>query len=299
MRISTDSIYSNMIANAGALQSQTSAIQDELSSGLSFTQPSDNPTGMTQALNLVSEDRQVAQFGANANVALQIGQASSSGLGQFQQVADQAGQLATEANNGTVGASQLQGYAPQVDQLLEQALQLGNSQFNGSYIYAGTATTQPPFVATRDASGQITSIAYDGNLSQASIPVSSDSTVTPGTSGATNQGLASFMNQLVSLRDSLQAGNSSGITAIQTQLSNSDDSIVQAAADSAAVQSRIQSVQTAQSASGQGIESLLSNQTSSDVASATIKLTEAETAYQATLASAAKIMQNSILNYIY
>src|SRR5580658_3588477 len=242
MRIATITMYNNMVNEVQDLDSTQNTLEGELATGLSITEPSDNPTQMSSVLGLVSQDQQSSQFAANANTALQIGQASYSGLTQLNSLSDSVDEIATEANNGTDSSDQLQEYATQIDQYLQQAVGLGNSQFEGNYIYAGTAVSQPPFQATVDPStGEITGVTYAGNSSQAAIPDSSSSSVAPTTSGATNQSMADFMNQLVSLRDALQSGDSAGIASAQAQLSTSGDALISATAGSSAIQSSIQS----------------------------------------------------------
>jgi flagellar hook-associated protein 3 FlgL len=298
MRIATSTIFNNMVSQIQNLDSTQSTLESQLSTGLSFTQPSDNPTEMASVLHLVSQDSQVAQYADNANTALQISQASYSGLSQFNSLSNAVDEIATEANNGTNSSTQLQTYATQIDQYLEQAVQLGNSQFNGSYLYAGTANDQPPFAVTRDASGQITAVAYQGNTSQAQIPISTTGTIAATTSGATNQDLAALMNQLVTLRDALQSGDSSGVSSAQTQLTASSDSVVSAAAESSAVQSTIQAEQSQSTALQQNLGTIISGDSSADVATTDTKLTEAQTAYQAVLESSARIMQTTLLTYL-
>jgi len=298
MRIATNTIFNNMVSQIQNLDATQSTLESELATGLSFTQPSDNPAEMASVLNLVGENSQVSQYAANANTALQISEASYSGLSQFNSLSNSVDEIATEANNGTNSSTQLQTYATQIDQYLEQAVQLGNSQFNGGYLYAGTANDQPPFQVTRDASGQITVVTYQGNTSQAQIPISSTGTIAATTSGATNQDMAAFMNQLVTLRDALQSGDSSGVSSAQTQLTASSDSIVSAAAESSAVQSTIQAEQGQATALQQNLGTIISGDSSADVATTDTKLTEAQTAYQAVLESSARIMQTTLLTYL-
>src|SRR5271165_5956385 len=298
MRIATDTVFNTLVGNVQNMESQQSTLQSELATGLTFSQPSDNPTGMASVLDLVSQDRQVSQYSANANTALQASQASYSGLTQFNQLSSAVDEIATKANNGTDSSSQLQTYATQIDQYLEQALQLGNSQFEGNYIYSGTAVDQAPSQATRNAQGQITTVTYVGNNSQASIPVSTSASISPTTSGATNQSMAGFMNQLVSLRDALQINDPVGIASAQAQLSASGDTLVSATAENSAIQSGIEAIQSHSTSLQQNLDSIISSDSSADVATTATKLTESQTAYQAVLASSARIMQTSLLNYL-
>jgi flagellin-like hook-associated protein FlgL len=46
------------------------------------------------------------------------------------------------------------------------------------------------------------------------------------------------------------------------------------------------------------LQGLISNDTSTDVATTTVQLTQAQDSYQAALEAGAKIMQTSLLNYL-
>lgn len=298
MRIATATIFDNMANQIQSLDATQNGLETQLSTGLQFAEPSDNPTEMASVLNLISQDQQTSQFAANANTALQVSQASYTGLSQLNKISTAVDEVALEATGGANASGQFQTYATQINSYLEQTVQMGNSQFEGSYLYAGTAVNQAPFQVTRDAQGQISSVAYVGNSSQAAIPVSSTSSISATTSGTTNQAMAAFMNQLVSLRTALQGGDTAGVATAQTQLSASGDTLISATAESSAIQSAIQSEQTESTALQQNLGSIITTNSSADVATTDTKLTEAQTSYQAVLASAARVMQTSLLNYL-
>jgi flagellar hook-associated protein 3 FlgL len=298
MRIATNTIFDGMTSEIQNLDSAQNTLQTQLATGLSLSQPSDDPTTIASVLNLISENQQTTQYGANATTALQVSQASYSGLTQLNTLSNTVDEIATEANNGTDSSSQLQDYATQINQYLEQALQVANSTFEGNYIYAGTANNAPPFQATRDAAGNITAVTYVGNNAQASIPLSSSTSISPTTDGTTNQGMADFMNQLVALGTALNAGDQTGIQTAQSQLETTSDTLVSAAAESSAIQSGIQSAQTLNTSLGQNLNTIISNDTSTNVATADAQLTEVQTQYQAVLSATARVMQTTLLTYL-
>jgi flagellar hook-associated protein 3 FlgL len=226
-------------------------------------------------------------------------QNTSAGLSQLKSLADTASQLAATASS-TTGTQGMQAAATQVNQLLEQAVSAGNSTSGGNYLFAGTALSTAPFTVTRDpTSGQITSVAYAGSANSVSVPLGDGSSVQPGTDATTNTALATFMNQLVTLRNSLQSGDSTSAQATATPLADSDDTIVGAISDQAAVQSRIQIAQTRQQTQLTNLGQDISTATAVDMPTAITKLNLASEAYQAALESAAKFMNVSLLNYIH
>ncbi len=297
MRVVTNSTSTNIIAQIQALNLQQTQLQSEVSSGLRITQPSDDPAAFGRVMIDDSQSRALSQYGSNANTALQVSQATSSNLQQINSISDRIGQLAT-LGTGTAGASAMSAYAAEVDQLIQQTVQLGNSQLNNNYLFAGTAVNTPPYTTTTNAQGQITAVAYNGNTAQNSIPLSSTASIASGSDGATNQGLSSFMNNLITLRNALSSGNSAAVSAVQTNLSTDEDTITNAMAAQGAVQMRIQVTQAQQTSLSQSLTQLVSGETGADLPSTVVKLTQAQNAYQAAIQSAASIMQHSLLTYL-
>ena len=78
---------------------------------------------------------------------------------------------ATEAANGTNSAAQLQALGTQVNQDLDSLVQDANTQFEGDYLFSGTATNTAPIAVTRDAQGNIQEITYQGSDTEVTYPV--------------------------------------------------------------------------------------------------------------------------------
>ncbi len=70
--------------------------------------------------------------------------------------------LAVQASNGTYDTDALQAMLQELEGGLETIVQLGNTKFNGDYIFAGTNVKTTPFTINKDADGNITSVTYSG-----------------------------------------------------------------------------------------------------------------------------------------
>jgi len=298
MRITNNMVTSGILNELNQLESQQSSLQTEVSTGLSLTQPSDNPTVFGQVIQLEGQNSQNNQYSANATQALNVANASYSGINSLQQIYDRASQLGT-LGTGTLGSSAAASYASELDQLIQQSVQTVNGQLDGAYLYAGTATDTPPYTTTTDSNGQITAVSYVGNSMQTTIPVSTTANVAPGTSGTTNAGFADLINNMISLRDALTSGDSTAMNTANTALSGSDAVITDAVADNGAVQARIQAEQTQLQSASTQTDSLISGDTNADLPSTIVKLNQAQVAYQAALQTSASVMQMSLLNYIH
>ncbi|MCR6654513.1 MAG: flagellin [Opitutus sp.] len=297
MRVASNTVSEAMLRQIQQLTVDQAKLQTQVATGRRVLNPEDDAAAMGRVLNLQSEQRQLAQYVNNANRAMAISQASYSGLQSLKKVSDRAGELAT-LGASAIGPDAMKGYAAEVDQLIEQALELANGKLGNDYLFGGTETATAPFSVTRDADGAITGVTYDGNNDRASIPLSETSSVSPRTSGATNAGIADFITNLVALRDALKSGDTGAVAAAQSPLVASEDVIIEAMADTGGVQSRIEAAQAQQATRATNLESLISGEADIDLPSTVVKLSQASTAYQAALASAAKVMNLSLLDYI-
>lgn len=297
MRVATSTVSDTIVRQIQLLSSQQSKLQNQIATGQRISQPEDDPAAVGRVLNLETEQRHITQYANNTSKALEIAQASFSGLQGIKKISDRAGELGT-LGAGVLGPDAMKAYATETDQLIEQALQSANTRFNGNYIYAGTAVDAPAVTVTRDSNGQITGAAYAGNTAQAAIPVSEAASITPSTNGTTNAGLATFINNLVALRDALNSGDTAAVSAAQSGLTSSEDLLVGALADNGGVQTRIEASQAQQADRTTSVDQLISSETSADLPATIVKLNQTQTAYQAALQSAANIMHLSLLDYI-
>jgi flagellar hook-associated protein 3 FlgL len=199
---------------------------------------------------------------------------------------------------GSIGTDAMAAYGAEVNQLLEQAATVGNTRSRNDYIFAGTAVTTPPYTLTRDASGNITSVAYAGDSSQISVPLADGTSIKPTTDSATNSGLADFMNQLVALRDALQSGSSAGVQATRPNLESSENLLVSSLSEHGAVQLRIEVAQTQHKVRGDELDRQISAEADADLPSTIVNLNQTTQAYEAALSSSATLMKMSLLDYI-
>lgn len=297
MRIASNTVSDNVVRQIQRLGVQQSTLQTKVASGQRIANPSDDPAAVSRVINLESERRALEQFSRNADRAMEVSQASFSGLQQIKKISDRAAEIGT-LGAGAASSDALNAYAAEIDQLIEQAVQLGNTRFRNDYIFGGTAVDAAPFTVTRDVDGQVTASTYAGNTSQASIPLSESASVSPGTTAATNQGIGDFINQLVALRDALRAGDSAAISTVQNDLLTSEDILVDSLAEQGAIQMRIEVNQTQQKVRGENLENLVSAEADADLATTIVSLNQTQIAYQAALQSSANIMRMSLLDYL-
>jgi flagellar hook-associated protein 3 FlgL len=297
MRIPNTTSAGNLVTRLQQLTARQAKVQDQVSSGQRITDPSDDPAAMARVLRFASEKTQIQQWARNNDRATEISEASFAALKGLKTTTDRAGELTVLAS-GTAGPEALQAYAMETDQMLEQALQAANTQHGGEYLFGGTKSDSAPFTATRDASGKITGVTYNGAASAAQIRVSEGTPVSPYTDGAENQQLGAFLNGLVALRDGLSAGDTTAVQAARPALESGEDNLLGTISRVGATQTRLEAARTQNGARFTELEKLTGHETDVDVATSMVNLSQAQAAYEAALRSGATMLQTSLLDYI-
>jgi flagellar hook-associated protein 3 FlgL len=313
MRVATDSYTNTMLNEFSMLKQQQINLQNQVSTGLSIQAPSDNPEAMQTTLSDLASQATQQQYSNNITTVQAQANSIYSVLQSLQTITSQANTIVTEAGNSTNSQTDLNNYATQVNALVQQALQLVNTQdpATGQYLFGGTNSGQPPFAATTDANGNVTGVTYQGNTSVNQTQVAAGVTVAvavPGanTSGSGAYGLitdsrtgADLFNHLIQLQQDLQSGNTSTIASTDSKnLQNDEDNMTYQVANNGNVQARLNTASSLASTQNTALTTDISNASGADLVQTLSDLNQTQTAYQAALESSASIMQLSILNFL-
>lgn len=310
MRVTSNTISDALVSQLGNLTAQQTSLQNQVASGLQFTQLSDNPAGMETVLNLQAEGAQNSQYLSNITALQQTATDSYNSMQSLQTIAQQASTIATEAN-GTSSSSELSAYAAQVTQLIQEGVRLMNTQSQGEYIFGGTANSQPPYVATTNAAGNVTAVTYQGNSSVASaeiapgyaisaqVPGSNTSGSGPGGLITDSQNGADFFNHLIALQNDLQSGNTSAISTTDAPaVAKDQENIIFQVSANAAIQSQLTAANSVATTQSTSLNTAITQDAGANLATVTTELSAAQNAYQAALESGASLLnQNQSLLY--
>jgi flagellar hook-associated protein 3 FlgL len=297
MRVTFNTYSDLLLPQLNQQGTATAKLQAQISSGQNVSQASDDPQTAQHILDLQNQGAQMQQFYQNSSTALTLNESTYSAVDGLRQVADRASQISLKGNSLTAPGA-FDSYGAEVNQLIEQAMTSANQKLNGNALLGGTKTDAAPFTATRDSSGNITAVNYVGAATAPAIPVDASTSITPQTDGTTNQGFADFMNQLVSLRDALQNHDPTAVTTAGTAIGTSDDSMVNTLGGLGAQQSRLQALQDSYTTQFTDLSSRISSYNDVDITQAAVQLSKSQTAYQASIQAAAKIMSHSLLDYL-
>jgi flagellar hook-associated protein 3 FlgL len=313
MRIGTNSYTDTMIQQFNVLKAQQVTLQNEVSTGLSVQAPSDNPAAMENTLDDLSSQAAQQQFNSNVSTVQSKANTIFSVLQSLQTISNRVGEITTAAGSATNSQSDLNNYAGEVTSLIQQAVQLVNTQDSatGQYLFGGTNSGQQPFTVTTDANGNVTGVTYSGNSSVNQTEIASGVNVSvdvPGvnTSGSGPQGLitdsrtgADLFDHLISLQNDLLAGNTSAISGTDNaNLQNDENNLTYQVAYNGNVQTQLTTAASLATSQSNSLTGLISNASSADLATTMTQLTQVQTAYEAALESSTAIMQLSILDFM-
>ncbi len=136
------------ISSAIASLDQTSAIEQqltsEISSGTRVNSLSDDPIAVGENVLLRSQLNLDDSFSQTESSTVGMLQVTDSTLGGVVSQLTQALSLATEGNNGTHNASDLQSIATQLSGIRDEVLSLANTTYMNRYIFSGSQGGQRP-----------------------------------------------------------------------------------------------------------------------------------------------------------
>jgi flagellin-like hook-associated protein FlgL len=164
-------IYNNTRAMLRYQGQEIARLQEMAASGARVIRPSDAPTDAFRILQFRAEVRQLNSYAANLAFATDIGNVASTVFQSLTTMIADARQLASQVASGTYSDDDRQPVVRQIDSMLEQAVSLANTSYQGRFLMGGGATREAPFVIRRNESGTITAVDYRGGHETLAVPV--------------------------------------------------------------------------------------------------------------------------------
>jgi len=284
----------DLLAALENLQQQQNTATLELASGSSINQPSDNPAGAAELTRINALSSQVDSYQSSvSSVSGQLSTADST-LDSVVTVLQRAISLGTEGANGTLSAGDRTSVATELTGIQSQLLSLANTSYQGHYIFAGTATTQP-FVADPT---QPSGVRYTGNNGTNSVTIGSGYQLQinlPGSQIFNGPGADVFqaINDLITGMQS-----NTGIAAAVTELGTALSYVSGQQVFYGNGLDQTQSQQTYLSSQSLGLSQQENTVGAADLAAVASQVENDEIATSATLEAIGKMPQNSLFDYL-
>jgi flagellar hook-associated protein 3 FlgL len=301
-RITSDMVASSVLGGIESAQVALTRTQAELSSGKSILQPSDNPYGASQIIDLQSAIDGLTSYERSAQDGLSWMNASSSALASIDSQVQRVRELVLQAGNGTESPGDLEDIADEVEQLTEGVKQDALTQYDGQYVFSGTLTATAPY--TQGAEDE-----YHGNASPVARALGPGSTVNVAVNLASALGSGSgaadgkLLDTLRTVAANLRAGTPASVEALRTtdlkSLENNLNALSGLQAEAGSVTDQI-NIAISRISSLQSTDTLqLSNVQDANIAKVTTEYSNEHAAFEAALKAGASIVQESLLEFLH
>ena len=151
----------SLVESLDATSASEARLTEELASGSRVNSLSDDPVAAGENVLLsaqIAGDDSFSQSASSTQSRLQV---SDSALGTVVSQLTSAISLATEANNGTLNASDVQSISDQLAGIRDEVVSMANTTYLGQYVFSGSQGGTAPYVL--DTSTSPATATYQGD----------------------------------------------------------------------------------------------------------------------------------------
>ncbi|MFZ2052108.1 MAG: hypothetical protein WB698_08950 [Solirubrobacteraceae bacterium] len=301
IRITPQMVTSSTVRNVNNAFAALERRSNELSSGKSILEPSDNPYGTGKAIDLQSTIDGLADHKTSIDEAIGWEHTASSALNSIGQVVQKARELTLQATSGVNGKSDLENLAIEVEQLTESAKQDTNVQYAGQYVLSGTLTGTAPYAAGAEDT-------YHGNEGTISRTIAPGMTIQINQSAATLLGNGEaaedgkLLDTLRTIAKNMREGTPAALEALDGgDLKNLDanfETLLQIQAQAGGTVDQLQMAESRIEELTTSTTEALGNTQDANYAEVATEYTSDQVAYEAALKAGGSIVQMSLLEFL-
>lgn len=303
MRVTNRMLITNVLTNINNNLQNMGKVQKQMSSGKRVSRPSDDPIVVARVLSFKTALAQQDQYDKNMADARGWLDASETALNMATATLQRARELAVYGANGTMPEASLKALAAEVDQLIDELIQTANTSYGGRFLFGGTTTTSAPFKREKDPVSGKDLVSYNGNTGSLDWEVAQGVTITVNENGqkifmeAVN-GSQSIFELLFDLKDHLEKSEHSEVGNTIGEFDQAIDHLLNIRATLGAKSKRLEMAQERLFVAKIGLTETMSKLEDIDLAETVMYYKNAENVYQAALATAAMVLQPSLVHYL-
>ncbi|MCH1610318.1 MAG: flagellar hook-associated protein FlgL [Luminiphilus sp.] len=293
MRVSTNQFYKVNGEQMSTGQSKVAELQAKLGSGKQILKPSEDTGKANLISGLESAKKRQEVYTKNVDAAETRLTAESAVLESMTNIMQRITQLTIQSANDTLGASDRDVIATEIEALRDELLNLGNTRdMTGAYIFSGNKTNSPAFV--EDVNGVV---SYDGDYGRLEINVSDVRSIAINTLGPDLFSPEDFA-ALDDLVADLRANDGPSVQGRVANVNDITDRLINSYGAMAGRLAAIESQRTVIDETTLRIDELLIREDDLDYAKAVTELSQESVALQALQASFVKVAQLSLFNFL-
>ncbi|HJU09814.1 MAG TPA: hypothetical protein VJ728_03005 [Candidatus Binataceae bacterium] len=291
MVVSDISLFNYLTSALDNTSSQLQLTEQQTATGLRVNQPSDDPAAYAEA-KLLSQ--QESATNSDISVASQAQDQLSTidnALSGVTNALDSAIQQATQGADSTISTTQMAALGQAVTGLLAQVIGVGNTRYNGAYVFGGDQVLNTPYSATG---------VYSGDSQSNSVTLSDGTSMQLSFNGQSIFGDATTgaIGTLTALAAALNAGDKSAVAAALPQLQTA---IQQVAGARAAIGSTMNAASAEVSDGNNNLVSLqsaVSDVSGADIAKTAMLFQEQSVEQQALVSLGSELSKMPLVNIL-
>lgn len=307
MRITNRMMVDNAIHNVSENLEKVSRLQGKLSTGKQFQVASEDPARASVSLSLRSNLRTLESYADTAETTKNWMTATDNAFDQMEQIGINATNLILRGLNDTFsGSERATAMATEMQDLLNQAVELGNTSVNNQYIFAGYQVDNKAFelvdsaTTLLDYQGNVFTpkvVNYLGDLGVMQRSLGPDQSVTLNVRG--DQALDGLLQNLALAGNALKQNDMTALQSILTNVKTSLDTMEQYRTSNGARMRQVDSAANFLETMKIETQSLLSKNEDINMAEGIALLANQETTYSAVLeVSQRAISALSLFDYL-
>ena len=296
IRVSTSQVADSSLFGISESYSRFADAQNKVNTGKQLQKPSDNPTGLARSLDFTEQVAEIDQFGKTLDQAKGFISTSESALDSVNSLLRQARTYAVQGASTSTNDQARQAVAGQVQNIINQLGNIGNTSYGSRFVFGGQLTTTPPFA--QSASG----FNYTGGTTASAnadlnLDIGRGETLKTNVTG--DQVFTPAIAALSKLRDDVANGqdlavSQQDIAALDIQI----NTVVGIRADLGSKINRIDATKQRNELTKVNFTQFISDIQDTDLPKAVVELQTAQTAYQAALQSTVRAFQTSLLDFL-
>ncbi len=314
MRVTQSMLSNNMLLNLNNSYGKMSKLQDQITSGTKITRPSDDPVIAVKGMGYRRDLGQVEQYTRNMNEVNNWIDTTDESLNQVGEQMKRVRELVIQAANDTNTPDERAKIKSEIDQIRQQIQDVGNTKIADRYIFSGTNTSKPLFVEATPPNTDGTKIinsAINAPNGDVEIEVYDGIQMKVNTPGTELFGdIDALMGKISNLLDperlpgpatGEEIGEALGgfkTDSKSDDITNMHNKILEAQADVGARQNRVELMENRLSIREVSVTKQMSENEDVDYAKAITEMVTQDAIHQAALSVGAKIIQQTLVDFI-
>ncbi len=272
------------------------AAQNQAATGRRFERASEDPAATADILRVDTRLAAFSQYERNLDTAIARGEAEDRVLAQITNLVDRAGELAIAQSSSSADAQTRTIARAELEQVIEQLVGLGNTRFGEGFLFGGTRSQSAPLSNT--PTGTPPFIADNAALGDPALEIAEGITAVPVHNAHTIFRDTGLMAAMGALSTALETDDVAGITGAIDTLRDVQSNVQALVGETGA---RVNQFETAKGEVGEArLEARVQRSAVADIdiADAVANFSQAQTAYQAALSAASRVLNLNITDYL-